>query len=143
MPFAHKGKLINEKPAAGCVEQICPGRAHFNFGVTQGEALYLFNENSKQGIKDGGLLARGTITSAEPYEKSWLLTVEFDGCRVRLPLLTHQLDGFRRSSSEDNGPFRSPIMTELSEIWRNTTHQPIHHISADTAAWLDIYHFEN
>jgi hypothetical protein len=143
MPYVHKGNILSGTPAKDEVQTLRPGRTHFASEVQVGETLYLFREDSKSGAKDGGLIARGDILAAIRFEKTWDLTVRFDGVAPKVPLNTRLLDAFTNRGGNSLGPFPVPVLTEIAEVWRNTTHQPLHQIGPEAGAWLDIYHFHS
>lgn len=144
MPFTHKVKQIEFSLEGGSEHLLEPGWVSESTPApAAGDRLYLFCDDSKKGARDGGLRARATIVSVAHEDGKLKLTVEFSEEVLTTRLFNHQLDSFKKSGSHDVGPFRSPIMTEIAEMRRKTTQQPLHWISDASATWLDIYHFES
>jgi hypothetical protein len=143
MPFTHKVKIVDFETSRGSEATVTPGWVAKDASPPQlGERIYIFSDDSSAGAKDGGLRARGSILSAQGVGDGWRLHILFDGARVVTPLFNAQLDDFKKRGNDDPGPFKSEILTEIAELRRKTTQQPLHWISNESATWLDLYHFE-
>ena len=141
MTYVHKTRYPFEPPAKGELRTFEPGKVHFSGLPETNSVIYIFVEDSRSGARDGGLVARGRIITADAAGNSCQLLVEFDGQPVGMPLLTHELDPYARSGNGTRGGVDHPQLTDIAEVRRRTIRQPLHRIAPASAAWLDQNHF--
>lgn len=141
MVLLHKAHDRREFPSAGEEREFTSRYKTVNLQDAAGKKIYIFCDDSADGAKDGGLTSRGKVLGSDRVSEGWLIRVQFDGFPVRVPLLNHQLDVFKRHAKND--VTRHPILTDIAEVRRKTTNAPVHEVPDDCGVWLDIYHFES